>query len=324
MMIWIAVILGLAGVFLSAFFSGSETGFYRATRIRLVLDALEGDWISRALVWLTNQPTLFIATALVGTNLANYLVSMATVIGTEALFGSHGFWAELLVPLIVAPPLFIYGELLPKNLYLHSPNRLLRMSGPLFLGCTVLLLPISILLWGVNEVLSRFISETPEKVQLAIARRELRRLLEEGHETGVLHPAQRLLARGIFTVARQPVTNFLTPLSDVGRARVDMTKEEILGMARRLRLVAVPIESVGTQPRLIGYVRVIDLALNPSPEVAPLRRLVEIPSTDTHLDALMRMHRAKESLAQVIDGAGRTLGLLTAARLRGPLFRGEA
>ena len=38
-----ALVLFVVGVFLSAFFSGSETGFYRATRVRLTMDAISGD-----------------------------------------------------------------------------------------------------------------------------------------------------------------------------------------------------------------------------------------------------------------------------------------
>ena len=34
--------LAILGLALSALFSGAETGFYRATRLRLVLDALTG------------------------------------------------------------------------------------------------------------------------------------------------------------------------------------------------------------------------------------------------------------------------------------------
>lgn len=321
-MIWIALLLGLVGTFFSSFFSGSEIGFYRATRIRLVLDALEGDWISRGLVLLTNQPTLFIATALVGNNVANYFVSLAAVLATQALIGVNGFLPELIAPLVIAPILFIYGELLPKNLYLHSPNRLLRMGGPLFLFCTVLFLPISLLLWALNRLLSQFIHDMPDKVQLAIARRELRHLLEEGHEAGVLHPSQRQLTRGIFTLAKLPVSRFAVPLEDVARARTTMTKDEVLRLAERARLPALPIEEPGPEPRLIGYVRVIDLALERSDRIAPVRSLLEIPQSDTHIDALMRMYRAKESLAQVVDLSGRPVGILTVRRLGEPLLRG--
>ena len=82
-MIYAAVGLASVGLLLSAFFSGSETGFYRATRLRLVLDALGGDRIARALVWLGNRPMLFVATILVGNNLANYLTSLAVVIAVS-------------------------------------------------------------------------------------------------------------------------------------------------------------------------------------------------------------------------------------------------
>ncbi len=59
-MIWILLML-LIGVFFSAFFSGSETGFYQVTRVRLVLDARGGDPVAKGLLWLTNNPSLFVA-----------------------------------------------------------------------------------------------------------------------------------------------------------------------------------------------------------------------------------------------------------------------
>ena len=37
------IFLFFVGLLLSAFFSGSETGFYRVTRMRLLLDGLAGD-----------------------------------------------------------------------------------------------------------------------------------------------------------------------------------------------------------------------------------------------------------------------------------------
>ena len=56
------ILLLISGLALSALFSGSEIGFYRIPRVRLRLDALEGDVVARGLLWLTNYPTLFVAT----------------------------------------------------------------------------------------------------------------------------------------------------------------------------------------------------------------------------------------------------------------------
>lgn len=328
-MTWIPV-LGLAavGLFLSAFFSGSETAFYRATRLRLLLDALGGDRISRGLLWLTNHPAVFVATTLVGNNQANYLVSFAIVMGAHAAMGpealatGQGRAAELIAPLLLAPLLFVYGELLPKNLCLHAPNRLLRRGGPLFLFCVGLFAPVGCLLWGLSKILERLLGKAPEQVRLKLARRELQEVLEEGHAAGILHPAQRGLARGIFALANQPVARFTTPLEHVPRARCDMTRQDVLRLARRYRISVVPVESPDTRGELIGYLRVIDLGLSEGKEVGPLRELLEISHDTPHVAALMRMQSAKESLARVVGAAGETLGIVTADRLREPLFRG--
>lgn len=321
-MIWIALSLGAVGVALSALFSGSETGFYRATRIRLVLDALGGDLVSRLLAWLTNHPSLFIATTLVGNNLANYLASLAILMATHAIFSSESHVAELCAPLLLAPVLFVYGELVPKSLFLSAPNRLLRMSGPLLLVAFPLFFPLSVVLWGLNRLLASLVAESPDPVRLTVARRELHRTLEEGHESGILHPVQRELARGIFAVVKQPAADYVTPLAKVAKARTDMTGGQVRLLAQRFSQAALPVEDAGQPGRLVGYVRVIDLALDQdlSGRLGPVRPLLEIPATATLIDAVMRMHAGKETVAQVVTGDGRPLGILTAERLREPLL----
>ena len=318
--IWFPLALAAVGLFLSALFSGSETGFYRVSRVRLLLDALGGDLIARGLLWVSNRPALFVATTLVGNNLANYLTSLAIVMAAHILTGGRGLAAELIAPIALAPVLFVYGELLPKNLFLRAPNRLLHKGGPVFLFCTVLLLPVSMLLVAVNWLLARFIGKSPQQVRLTLVRRELQRVLEEGHEAGILRPAQRKLARGIFAVAKQPVRQYATPLDGLARARSDMTTDEVLRLARRHRIAAVPVEDAQNPGSLIGYVQVIELGLESGKGIGTLRPLMRIRDTQAHLAALIQMQTAKESLALVVDAEENVVGLLAAGRLREPLF----
>lgn len=319
--IWLALLMAAAGLLMSAFFSGSETGFYRVSRVRLVLDALGGDAVARLLLWLSNRSSLFVATALVGNNLANYLMSAAIVLGAHSLFRGESFAAELAAPLVLAPVLFVYGELLPKHFFLRAPNRLLRRGGPVFVAFTVFFFPLTALLWGVNLLLAWLVGRSPQQVRLTLARRELQRVLEEGHEAGILRPAQRDLAHGVFAVAQQPVRKSATPLRDVARARSDMAKEDVLRLARRCQIASVPVEDAAAPGKLVGYVQVIELALAPGEELAPLRPLMPFRGDETHLGALVRMQNARESLAQVVDAQGTTIGVVSAARLRAPLFR---
>ena len=322
-MTWI-LLLAAAGLFLSAFFSGSETGFYRVPRVRLMLDAMGGDVVSRGLLWLANHASIFVATALVGNNLANYITSLAIVMGTQVVLSGETYVAELLAPVILAPLLFVYGELFPKNLFLLAPNRLLRRGAPLFLVCVVLFLPVSVLLWTLDKWIRRFFRQSPEPVRLALARRELRRVIEEGHDVGILRPAQRHLAQGIFAVAKRPVVEFATPIGHFPRVRRDTPKQEILRLARRYRVAEIPVEEVyqsNDGRRLIGYLRVVDLTLDEAEEVPEPRPFLEIPHTEIHLAVLMQMQAAQQPIARVVDDNGRTIGIVTARRLAEPLFR---
>ncbi len=319
-----ALLIFALGITLSAFFSGSETGFYRVNRLRMMLDALAGDFTSRGLLTLTNHPSIFVATVLVGNNLANYLVSLAIVLGTQALFGGvpgQSAWAEMLAPLVLAPLLFIYGEMFPKNIFYQAPNRLLRRCGPPLLLCTAVLLPITALLWVFSKALELLAGESPQKAQLGLARKELGQVFEEGHEAGILRPAQRGLAQGLFAVAHRPVRNSLISPGRVPRVRENASRDDILRLARRHRLAALPVEADDPSRRLVGYVRVIDLYLDGHAPRPPIRPLVEVPENENYLSALMRLETSNESLGHVVNSQGQTIGFLTARHLSEPLFR---
>ena len=317
-----SILLFLLGMLLSAYFSGTETGFYRASRVRLLVDGLDGDLLSRLLLILTNNPTLFVATTLIGNNLANYLVSLSIVLVTSHLVAGDSTAIQLIVPVVFAPFIFVYGELLPKNLFYLAPNRLLRLGAAPFVFFALAFLPLVAILWGFGRLVRRLLGESPDQVRLMLARKELARVLEEGHQVGILRPSQRDLVSGLLSVAREPVTQFITPSSRVVPARNDMTQNEVLRLAHRFKSGILPVESRQTPRRLIGYVRIVDLYLGNDNWLNYICPLLEIKPTETVLGALMQMCDQRETMALVVNQNGETLGLLNARRLTESLFRG--
>ena len=204
----IVFLLLAIGLVLSALFSGSETGFYRVTRVRLANEALAGNWTSRALLWLSHQPSLFVATTLVGNNLANYLTSLAIVMASQRLVPESGTAVVILGPVVIAPFVFLLGELLPKNLFFSAPNRLLKHCAPFLILCTCLFAPVTLVLRGFSRLLQLLSGKSPQEVQLTLARRGLAELLTEGGEAGILRPAQQSLAQSMLAVAGLPVKRF--------------------------------------------------------------------------------------------------------------------
>ncbi len=316
-----AICLFLIGVFLSAFFSGAETGFYRATRLRLVIDALGGDWIAKGLLQLVNRPALFVATLLVGNNLANYLVSRAVVEGVRVVVTSGETLAELVAPLVIAPFIFVYGESMPKAVSYDHPNRFLRACGPALIVCTYLFLPLTVLLGLLGRGLEMLVGQSPQKLRLALARRELEQVLEEGHRVGILHPVQRSLAQGLFAVANRFVVEFATPVSKTAAATTEMDKREILALARNQHEELLPLVEGNQVEQPLGYLRAIDLILDETDRVPAPRPLVRLASTDSHLESLLRLQQSDELLACVTNAEGRVIGYVTVRQLVQALFK---
>ncbi len=322
MMTAIALMLLLVGVFLSASFSGSETGFYRASRVRLVMEALDGDRIAGYLLKLINQPSLFVATMLIGNNVANYVTSLAIVLLTQAFTQSQA--AEMLAPVMLAPVLFIYGELLPKNLFYHAPNLMLRLASPLVLFFTVLVFPVAVLLWGLNLLLEKIVGASPQRVRSVLARRDLVEAIDEGMEAGILHPTQRELSQNFFVVASKPVKDVCTPLARATAIKVGTSRENALKLAKSKKMPDLPVFEK-TKSNLIGYVRTIELVVDSKRKITArkLTPLMTIPGSELFGEAIMQMQSNRQTLALVVGSDSRPVGLLSIDQLTDPLLEGR-
>ena len=340
-MLFFAIILGLFGLALGSVSSGTEIAFYRVSKIRLKLDAIEGDKIARGLLWLTNRPSFFVATILVSNNFADYTFSMSLVIFAQSLFGaSDGVVIETILTLAFAPVLFVVGEMFPKYICFQAPGRFLRLiATPLLVG-VIVLLPITFFLWLINCVLSRLFGHSREIVQFSLARAELEKTLDEGKEAGVLTQAQRQLADNVFAVSDMTVRQIAVSSHHFPFITSTARPHAVLILARTLELNEIPIFDTGSEkvsdilssrqlPQPIGYVRTIDLELSvrktakdeqsgrpAMPAKLPIRDLVEVSDNYSPLTALNLFQTADESLGKIIDSHKRCIGLISSEKLR--------
>ena len=315
---FLALLTFAAGLTLSAFFSGSETGFYRVARVRLLIDAIGGDRIAKALLWASNNPAAFVATALVGNNVANNVTALAIVMATTASFPGYP-GAELALTLALTPVVFIFGELLPKQLFFRAPYRLLRRCSPGLAISGVLFAPFSLLLWFVSQAL-QWISQAPtQTIRMVLARRELSEVLDEGHAVGLLTPAQRRLAQGTFSLGSKPLRDFMVPASRQVKASSEMRQQDVLRLAARHRQSVLPVEDVAAQHAICGCVAAVDCMIA-SDTPLPTRELPVALETDSYLATLLRLQNSREEMVLVRTAAGQVAGFVTAKRLREALL----
>lgn len=309
-MILILLVL-LAAFMASFFFSGSETGFYRVTRMRLVLDGMSGSWNAKGLLWLANNPAVFVTTVLVGNNIANYAFSNALVRLSQSMAEGMGDLFDVAVSIFLSPLLFIYGELLPKSLFYNAPYFLLRRAAPLFLFFAILLSPISLVLYFFSRAIQSAVGQEPLQVRPALARQELHRVLEEGREAGVLAKIQQDISQNLLTYGGKPLRNFCMPIRGLPLVEEFSDRTDLLETIRRSTHNIVGVRR--NDGHLIGYYRVIDiLTATQLPELQPIPTLL---AEQSHISALTQMQSQHTDLARVVDQRGNQIGIVTFRRL---------
>ena len=270
------------------------------------------------LLHLTNHPALFVATTLIGNNVANYMTSLGIVLAVNRLFANSQL-AEVTATIVLSPLVFVYCELLPKQLFFYLPNRLLRRSGTLLLFFTLLFAPVALLLWILGWLLEKLVGQTPLRVRLTLARKELQQVILEGEEAGVLHTAQRDLAQRLFARASQDIGFVTTPLSRVAAVRQGVSTKSALAVARRNRTAVIAVRESNSRD-WAGYVRVIDLLLASDQPVNQLRPLPRLARNTPYLQAVMQLQEAHADVGLVEDRNGNVIGMLYTSRLTEMLF----
>jgi CBS domain containing-hemolysin-like protein len=332
-------LLGLASLLLVAVFAGTETAYYRVSKLRLKLDALDGDPTARRFLWLVNNPGFFIATLLVGHNVATYIISAAMVLVVACLLpNATGIHVEIAATLILTPIVFIYGEMFPKYICLNAPNKMFRILSPIIIIACWLFLPIAVMLWGINKLIACILKTSHETITMSLGRRELSGILIEGKDTGILSDTQRRLAEGIFNCSDRLIQDYALLSSQLPAITTAMKPERVLDIARRYHLLTLPVYEPDAIPANrdlpIGYVRVIDLEMAVRHQLdeqsrqlsqllqteLPIHSMVEISASHSVLTGLILLQTMRSSFGCVINTDRRCLGFVSGDQLRDVLL----
>ena len=152
------LIIGLALV-ASAFFSGMEIAFVSANRLQLELDS-KSSWQGRILTHLSSRTKLFIATMLVGNNLALVIFGLESgALIANSLFGVAD-WESASSPMgalaaqtaLSTLVVLVTAEFLPKSFFHGAPNRWLRFFSLPLVVAFYILWPLAIVVLTLSRL----------------------------------------------------------------------------------------------------------------------------------------------------------------------------
>jgi putative hemolysin len=307
-------VLAILCVLASGFYSGSETGIYCLNRIRLRLRAEAGHRPARLLQGLLADEQGVVVSALIGTNLFNYLATVC-VAHLFTSYYSLGTKAEIYTTLAVAPTLFVFGEVLPKNLFQRHADRLtLVVAGPLTFTHLVYRA------FGLVGVLKRLASAVVRRLhgpaaasdELLHPRQEMVSLLREGVGEGVLSEQQSQTLERVLRLEDMRIGDVMIPRARVAGVGLAADRREFLELIARHPYSRMPVYRVDPR-RVVGLLNVYDVLQDQ--DEAPLARWVRpvlrVRPDEPVMKCLFQMQRAHQPMAVVEGGDGRALGIVT-------------
>ena len=299
---------------LGGLYSGSETGVYCLDRLRLRVACEQREPAALRLEALVRHPENLVIAALVGTNLADYLAAacVAALLLNAAVAESL---VEIYATAIAAPLVLVFAGIIPKDWFRRESNRLLtRLSRPLWLWLR--LVQATGIVWALRT-LSRTLIHwiDPSRVEAdgdLLSRARTLHLLREGAARGALSHLQRDLIERVLNLSVVRVAGVMIPRSRAAVVPFDIARDEFLRVARMAHFSRLPVFR-GDPRRIIGVVNVYDVLTDreAKPVAEHLRPPLTLAEYVTVSAALLKLQRAREAMAIVVDRGDHCVGILT-------------
>lgn len=322
-MSWILIGAVIAiGLTLSAFFSGAETGLYCVNRLRLQLGVKKHDPTALRLSRVFADQQGALSVTLIGTNLMNYVTTGAVAYLFAELAGLDETVTELYTVLALTPIMFVFAEVVPKNLFrLHADTLLAR--GSRLLALSDRLFRLTGMVWCLSRlagVINRLCGGRAPGGGGSAPKRRVAVLLQEALAGHTLGEDQSDLIERVCRISDTPIHAVMVPRNRVLAVSARSDRRQLVRVARRKGHSYLPVHDENRR-HVIGLVRVDEL-LQSEDWTTVEERLHPVTTLSPHesvATALARLQKVRRSLAIVTDHGGQMLGIVTITDLLGEI-----
>ncbi len=314
---WIALLIVLLCLALSAFFSGAETALTAASRARMHALESGGDLRARIVNRLLLSRERLIGAMLIGNNVVNIGASAFTTSVLVSLFGAEGvLYATVFMSVMV----IIFSEVMPKTLAITSPDRTALLLARPVSWIVALFGPLTMAIeWIVRMVLRPFGIRIGENQPILSAQEELRGAVALLHREGGVEKEARNMLGGLIDLGDLEVSDVMVHRTKMRTISADLPSEELVREVLASPYTRMPLWS-GTQENIVGVLHAKDLlraldAAGGSADKVDVRALALdpwfVPDTTSLPDQLRAFLSRKTHFALVVDEYGEVMGLVT-------------
>jgi putative hemolysin len=314
------IVIVLLLVLGNAFFVIGEYALVTARRARLEERAARGSRGARVALRLMDHPVRFISTVQVGITVLGILLG---AIGEPLMREIFQPALAKTLAIVLGLALITYlsvvlGELVPKAIALERADRVASAVAIPLDWIQRVVYPITWLLQASASTLLRplGIKSTPTGV-LVHTEEELRSMLAQAEETGVIEEAEEEMLYKVFDFADKEVHDVMVPRPEVVAVSVDLPAHEMLAAVIDSPYTRYPVYR-GSLDEIVGVMHVRDLfsalyadGIENVVVEHLLRPVHVVPEHKDLAPLLSEFRRTKHHMAVVVDEYGSMAGIVT-------------
>lgn len=319
----------LLTILLSAFFSGMEIAFVSANKLRLELDKKSDPFNSRILKMITSEPGNYIATMLVGNNIALVIYGIAFSGALGPVLENYPISESMILFIqTVISSLIILGfaEFLPKTLFRIFPNTLLNVFSIPLAFFYILFYPITRFTMGISNGLIKLVFKkdiSKKTKNMVFSRIDLDEFVKETEANGLekKHNIEKevKLFRNALDFSKVKLRELMVP-----RTEIEMLEENASINDLRQKFVETGYSKIliynENVDNIMGYVHSSVIFQNPESIKPYVQNVLIMPETMPANKLLATFIKEHRSIAIVVDEFGGTSGMVTSEDILEEIF----
>ncbi|MCU0472058.1 MAG: hemolysin family protein [Bacteroidales bacterium] len=315
-----AIIVILLAILFSAFFSGMEIAFVSSNKLRIELDKKQGVFGSEIIKIFTNNPGKFIATMLIGNNIALVIYGLffSRLLGPVLTPVLDSDLLTLIVNTIISTAIILLvAEFLPKTIFIISPNFFLKTLSVPTLFFYWIFYPISKFTLAASNFFIKilFKNKPGEKVRenIVFSKVDLDHFVnlskQSLEESEPFHHNIRIFQNAL-DFSNVKLRECMVPRTEIdavecGSPVAELKEKFIETQHSRILVYNETIDNI------IGYFELKDIFRNPPDIKSSIRKLAIVPETMAANKLLKVFVDEKKNIALVVDEFGGTSGIVT-------------
>ena len=310
---------------LSAFFSGMEIAYVSSNRLNLEIEKNQVGLIPKLLSIITQNPSRFIATMLIGNNFALviYGIFMGQFIVDNLTFMNLSVMNELTIvliqTLISTLVILVTAEFIPKVLFQIYSNISMKVFAiPAYFFYTIFYPITSLVTIISNLILKSFFKVNSDESSISFSKIELENYIENEKSDKNLDSEIEIFQNAL-ELSEIKARDIMVPRAEI-IALEDSTKiQKVKDLFIETGLSKIPIYKDSIDD-IVGYIHSFDFLKKPLNIKEFILPVVFVPEPMLVNDVLEKLTLQRKSIAVVIDEYGGTSGIITVEDIVEELF----